>query len=140
MQPIITGNQFQLQMNAKFNKDLSSALANISNVRGKEELVYRYIMDIGSLFQQKLYNMQDGNLMGLYSDYDTFKKHFIKYWKNALGFSREDLDELKDIFDEELSSQESCKNRPITSVFFENDKALTIEDCLNAVYEVMKMA
>ncbi|MCM1499617.1 MAG: hypothetical protein NC124_14220 [Clostridium sp.] len=84
------------------------------------------------------YGMQD-NPMGLYSDYDSFKKHFVRYWKNALDLSREDSDAVKDIFDEEISTQESCKKLAVTSVFFENGKALTIKDCLNAIYEVLKM-
>ncbi len=137
-QYFIAGNQFQNHMWAKFNVDVSSASANMSNVRGKEKLVYEYVRDIASLFQPVRYGLQD-NPMGLYSDYDSFKKHFVRYWKNALDISRADLDELRDIFDEEVSSQENCKNKAVTSVFFENGKALTIEDCLNAVYEVLKM-
>lgn len=138
-QYIITGNLYQNQMCTKFNLDVSSASANMSNVRGRENLVYEYIRDIASLFQPIRYGLQD-NPMGIYSDYDTFKKHFVRYWKNALDISRADLDEIRDIFDEEMSSQESCKNRAVISVFFENGKALTIEDCLNAIYEVLKIA
>ena len=85
------------------------------------------------------YGLQD-DPMGLYSDYESFKKHFVRYWKNALDISRADLDEVRDIFDDVLSTQESCKNRAVTSVFFENGKALTIEDCLEAIYEVLKIA
>ncbi len=137
-QYFIAGNQFQNHMWAKFNVDVNSASANMSNVRGKEKLVYEYVRDIASLFQPVRYGLQD-NPMGLYSDYDSFKKHFVRYWKNALDISRADLDEIRDIFDEEVSSQENCKNRIVTSVFFDNGKALTIEDCLNAIYEVLKM-
>lgn len=139
MQYISTTNPFQNQMCTKFNLDLNSASAIMANVRGRENLVYDYIRDIASLFQPIRYGLQE-NPMGLYSDYDVFKKHFIKYWKNALDISRADLDELRDIFDEDMSSQESCKNRSVISVYFENGKALTVEDCLSAVYEVMKMA
>lgn len=138
-QYIITGNLFQNQMCTKFNLDVSSSSANMSNVRGRENLVYEYIRDIASLFQPIRYGLQE-NPMGIYSDYDTFKKHFVRYWKNALDISRADLDEIRDIFDEEMSSQESCKNRTVISVFFDNGKALTVEDCLNAIYEVLKMA
>ena len=137
-QYFIAGNQFQRHMWTKFNLDITSASANMSNVRGKETLVYEYIRDIASLFQPMRYGLQD-NPMGLYSDYESFKKHFVRYWKNALDISRADLDEIKDIFDDEVSTQEQCKNRVVTSVFFENGKALTIEDCLNAIYEVMKI-
>ena len=132
------GNQFQNQMSTKFSLDVNSASANMENVRGREALVYEYIRDIASLFQPVRYGSE--NPMGLYSDYDSFKKHFVRYWKNALDISRSDLDEIRDIFDEEMSSQESCKNRAVISVFFENGKALTVEDCLNAVYEVLKIA
>jgi len=135
----MAGNQFQNHMWTKFNLDITSASANMSNVKGKEELVYEYVRDISSLFQPVRYGLQD-NPMGLYSDYESFKKHFVRYWKNALDISRADLEEVRDIFDDEVSTQESCKNRAVTSVFFENGKALTIEDCLNAIYEVLKIA
>ena len=138
-QYFITGNQFQSHMWMKFNLDITSASVNMSNVRGKEKLVYEYVRDIASLFQPMRYGLQD-NPMGLYSDYESFKKHFVRYWKNALDISRADLDEVRNIFDDVLSTQESCKNRAVTSVFFENGKALTIEDCLEAIYEVLKIA
>jgi hypothetical protein len=134
----MAGNQFQNHIWTKFNFDITSASANMSNVKGKEKLVYEYVRDISSLFQPVRYGLQD-NPMGLYSDYESFKKHFVRYWKNALDISRADLDEVRDIFDDEVSTQESCKNRAVTSVFFENGKALTIEDCLNAIYEVLKI-
>ena len=133
----IIGNQFQNQMSTKFSLDVNSASANMENVRGREALVYEYIRDIASLFQPVRYGSE--NPMGLYSDYDSFKKHFVRYWKRALDISQTDLDGIRDIFDNELSNQESCKKRPITSVFFENGKALTIEDCLNAIYEVLEI-
>lgn len=139
MQQFFTaGNQFQNHMLVQFNQDIDSASANMANVRGRENLVYDYIRDIFFLFQTVNYRRLE-NPSGLYADYDCFKEHFVKYWENALDISKADLDEIRDIFDEELSAQESCKNRPITSVFFEDGKALTIKDCLNAIYEVLKM-
>ena len=136
--PII-GNHFQTHMRAKFDLDVTSALANMSNVRGREDLVYEYIRDIASLFQPVRYGLQD-NPMGLYSDYESFKKHFVRYWRNALDISRADSDKISEMFDDELTTQESCKNRVVTAVFFENGKALTIEDCLYAIYEVLRIA
>ena len=136
--PII-GNYFQTHMRAKFDLDVTSALANMSNVRGREDLVYEYIRDIASLFQPVRYGLQD-NPMGLYSDYESFKKHFVRYWRNALDISRADSDKISEMFDDELTTQESCKNRVVTAVFVENGKALTIEDCLYAIYEVLKIA
>ena len=136
--PII-GNHFQTHMRAKFDLDVTSALANMSNVRGREDLVYEYIRDIASLFQPVRYGLQD-NPMGLYSDYESFKKHFVRYWRNALDISRADSDKISEMFDDELTTQESCKNRVVTAVFFENGKALTIEVCLYAIYEVLKIA
>ena len=112
----IIGNQFQNQMSTKFSLDVNSASANMENVRGREALVYEYIRDIASLFQPVRYGSE--NPMGLYSDYDSFKKHFVRYWKNALDISRSDLDEIRDIFEEEMDSQESCKKRAVISVFF----------------------
>ena len=120
MQQYVSGNQFQIQMCTKFNMDVNTSLINMSSVRGRENLVYGYIRDIGSLFQLPQYNLKDGNPMGFYSDYD--------------------LNDLKDIYDEEVSSQESCRNTGAMSVFFENGEALTIDDCLNMIYEVLKMA
>ena len=140
MQQYVSGNQFQIQMCTKFNMYVNTSLINMSSVRGRENLVYGYIRDIGSLFQLPQYNLKDGNPMGFYSDYDSFKKHFVRYWKNALNISKEDLNDLKDIYDEEVSSQESCRNTGAMSVFFENGEALTIDDCLNMIYEVLKMA
>lgn len=130
------GNQFQNQMKTKFELDVRSSSANMSKIRGKEGVIYEYIRDISSLFQPPRYDL--GNPMGMYSDYDSFKKHFVRYWKNTLDLSRDDMDDIRDIFDEEISSQESCKNRAVMSVYFENGKALTIEDCLSAIYEVLK--
>lgn len=135
------GNQFQTHMRTKFDLDITSESANMSNVRDRKNLVYEYIRDIASLFQPTRYGWQDNpNPMGLYSGYESFKKHFVRYWRDALDISREDLDEIRDIFDDEVSTQESCKNQTVTSVFFENGKALTIEDCLHAIYEVLKIA
>ena len=132
----IAGNQFQTHMLAQFNKDVNSAAANMSNVRGKEDLVYDYIRDIFSLFQPVDYRRME-NPSGFYADHDSFRKHFVRYWKRALDISKADLDKISDIFDDELSTQESCKNRPVMSVFFEDGKALKTEDCLNAIYEVL---
>lgn len=136
-QYFVAGNQFQNQMWTKFGLDVRSASANMSKIRGKDDLIYEYIKDITSLFPAPRYGL--GNPIGLYSDYDSFKKHFVRYWKNALDLSRDDMDEIRDIFDEEISSQESCKNRAVISVYFENGQALTVEDCLSAIYEVLKM-
>ena len=132
----IPGNQFQSYMQVKFNADLNSTLKVISHVRGKEALVYGYISEIADLFQPVNYVL--GNPSGLYSDYESFRRYFVKYWRNALDIPREDSDELKDIFDEGVSSQKSCKNGDASSELFENGKRLTATDCLNAIYEVFQ--
>lgn len=137
-QYFITGNQFQRHMWTKFDLDITSASVNMSNVRGKEKLVYEYVRDIASLFQPMRYGLQD-NPMGLYSDYESFKKHFVRYWKNALDISRADLDEVRNIFDDVYPLRRVAKSGCHISVF-ENGKALTIEDCLEAIYEVLKIA
>lgn len=133
----IVGNQFQSFMQVKFDVDLNSELAIMSHIKGNEELVYGYIRDIAVLFQPIRYGLD--NPMGLYSDYNSYRKHFIKYWRNAIGISREESDKLGNIFDEEVSKQENCKNRAVASVFFEDGKALAADDCLNAIYEVLRM-
>lgn len=138
LQRVMIGNQFQTYMWAKFQKDFISPMAVMANVKGKEDLVFEYISDVATLFQPVKYG--GNNPLGLYSDYDSFKKRFVRYWSNALNISREDADKLGDIFDEEISSQESCKKRTVASVFFGNDKALAADDCLDAIYEVMKIS
>ena len=97
------GNHFQTHMRTKFDLDVTSASANMSNVRGRENLVYEYIRDIASLFQPVRYGLQD-NPMGLYSDYESFKKHFVRYWRNALDISRADSDKTSEMFDDELTT------------------------------------
>ena len=136
-QRTMIGNQFQTYMWAKFQKDFTSSMAVMANVKGKEDLVFEYISDMATLFQPVKYD--NNNPLGLYSDYSSFKKRFVRYWSNALDISKEDADKLRDIFEEEISSQESCKKRIVVSVFFENDKALTADDCLDAICEVMKI-
>lgn len=70
-QYFIVGNQFQNHMWTKFSLDITSASANMSNVKGKENLIYEYVRDIASLFQPVRFGLQD-NPMGLYSDYESF--------------------------------------------------------------------
>lgn len=140
MQYSIIGNQFQLHMQEKFKMDMNLLPAIKSSIRGRENLVYSYIIDIASLIQHNMYGFGE-NPRGFYSDYDAFAKHFVRYWRNALNLPREDSDKLRAVFDEQLSNTVSCKNQNAISVFFVNsDKALTVEDCLYAVYEVLKMA
>ena len=131
-------NQFQNGMALKFDKDIYSMSASMPYVRGRESLVNNYITDIASLFQPAFHNIS-GNSFWLRADYDTFKKHFVRYWRNALGLSIEDSEKLKAIFDEEILAYEKAMKRVTASVFFEDDKAITVDDCLNAVYEVLRM-
>ena len=137
-QNFIIGNGFQRHMNAKFNVDINSASSTMANVRGKENFVYEYINKLASIFQPVRYGTE--NPSGLYADYNTFKRDFVRYWRNALDIPRPDSKELEEIFDDAVTTQESCRNINTTSVFFENGKALSIDDCLYAIYEVFKMA
>lgn len=137
-QGVVFGNAFQRYVSAKFGVDMNSASAAMANVRGKESLVYEYINNMSSIFQPVKYGSENPN--GLYADYNLFKRDFVRYWKNALDISRDDLGELEDIFDDAVTTQESCRNRATIAVFFDNGKALTAEDCLYAVYDVLKMA
>lgn len=139
MQQSIIGNQFQNHMSAKFNIDLYSSSAIMANVRGKEALVMEYINNIGACFQPTRFDVY-GNPNGLYADYATFKKDFVGYWRRALDIARTEAQELEDIFDEAVISQEKYRNRTTTSVFFEDGNALTIDDCLYAIYDVLGLA
>lgn len=136
-QGVIFGNAFQRYMGAKFGVDIYSTSAVMANVRGKENLVYDYINNMSSVFQSVKYGSENPN--GLYADCNSFKKDFMRYWKNALDISRDDLGELEDIFDDAITTQESCRNRAAMAVFFEDGKALIAEDCLYAIYDVLKM-
>lgn len=136
-QEFIIGNQFQTYMGAKFKVDLNSISAAMANVKGKESLVYGYINNLASVFQMVKYGGLNPN--GLYADYNIFKKDFVRYWRKALGISKEDSVKIEKIFEDAVTTQESCKKRTGMSVFFENDKALVAEDCLFAIYDVMEM-
>lgn len=107
-QYVMWGNQFQNQMWIKFNRDIGSMSARIVNTRERENLVYEYINSMGTILPAANYSFGK-NMSGLYGDHEAFKKHFVRYWRNALNFSREESEKLKDIFDGELSSQESCE-------------------------------
>lgn len=136
-QGVIFGNSFQRYMGAKFGVDIYSTSAVMANVRGKENLVYDYINNMSSVFQSVKYGSE--NPIGLYADCNSFKKDFMRYWKNALDISRDDLGELEDIFDDAITTQENCRNCAAMAVFFEDGKALIAEDCLYAIYDVLKM-
>lgn len=136
-QGIVFGNAFQRYVGAKFGVDINSTSAVMANVKGKENLVYDYINNMASVFQVVKYGLENPN--GLYADYNSFKKDFVRYWKNALDISRDELGELEDIFDDAVTTQESCRNRAAVAVFFEDGKALIAEDCLYAIYDVLKM-
>lgn len=56
-----------------------------------------------------------------------------------MHFSRNDLKELENIFDDAITTRESCRNRVAMAVFFEDGKALVAEDFLFAIYDVLKM-
>lgn len=138
MQQNILKNQFQSYMEAKFFEALSSASAIMSNVRGKENLVYEYINKMGACIQQPKYDMH-GNPNGLYADYALFKRDFVGYWRRALGLSIADTQQLEVIFDNAVISQEQCKKLATISLYFENGSALTVDDCLTAIYDVMEL-
>ncbi len=134
----IIGNQFQTYMGTKFKVDINSISASMANVKEKESLVYEYINNLASVFQMVKYG--GDNPSGLYADYNIFKKDFVRYWRKALRISKEDFVKIEQIFDDAVTTQESCKKRTVMAVFFENDKALVAEDCLYAIYDVMEMA
>lgn len=133
----IMGNQFQMYMGTKFNVDINSASVSMANVKGKENLVYEYINNMTSVFQMVNYGGENPN--GLYANFNVFKKDFVGYWRNVLGISKGDSEKIEDVFDDAITTQESCKNRTAIAVFFENGKALVAEDCLYAIYDVMEM-
>ena len=141
MYQIIAGNMFQNHMCAKFNMDVTMATSTQANVRGKEKLVYEYMNNLYSCFQPAPLSFDvNGNPHRLYADYATFKKDFVRYWRRALDKTRADESEIEGIFDDAITTQEQCRKRNTTYVFFEDGKALTIDDCLRAIYDVLELA
>ena len=139
MQHITTGSQFQMQVGTIFNGDILSNSASMSNVRGKENLVYEYINKMGSCIQQSMRFDVNGNPSRLYADYSNFKDNFVQYWRRALDIARTDKQQLEEILDEAVISQEQSKKLNTTSIYFEDGNALTAEGCLNAIYDVLEI-
>lgn len=140
MQYITTGSQFQIYMGTIFNRDILSDSAGMSNVRGKEKLVYEYINKMGACIQQPMRFDAYGNPSGLYADYSVFKDYFVKYWRRALDIARTDKQQLEEILDEAVIKQEQSKKLNNTiSIYFEDGNALTAEGCLNAIYDVFEI-
>lgn len=139
MQKNIIGNLFQNHMWIKFNQDLYSTSAIMSKVRGNEDLVYEYINEMGLYIQNIMKIDIDRNPYDLYADYITFQNEFVGYWRRALNIPRTEMQELKDIFDEVVISQDRCRNLNATVVFFENGNAIAVDACLKAVYDVLTL-
>ena len=128
-----------MYMGTIFNGDILSNSASMSNVRGKENLVYEYINKMGSCIQQPLRFDVNGNPSGLYADYSNFKDYFVKYWRRALDIARTDKQQLEEILDEAVISQEQSKKLNTIAIYFEDGNALTAEECLNAIYDVLEI-
>lgn len=126
-QRFIAGNRFQTHMNTKFNLDLNSMSAAMQRVKGKEDLVYEYIMAIATNFRAPNYNE---NPSEFYADYSVYKKDFVNYWRRALGIAKTDSQQIEGIFDDALITQEQSKGLATVTVLFENGQALTVENCL----------
>lgn len=135
-QRFIAGNRFQTYMNTKYNLDLGSASAAIQRVKGKEDLVYEYIMAIASNFRAPHYNE---NPSDFYADYSVLKKDFVSYWRRALDIEKKDSQQIEEIFDDALITQEQSTGLATVKVFFENGQALTAENCLYAIYDVLDL-
>lgn len=140
MQYINTGNQFQREMGILFNRDILSNSTSVTSVIDKENLVYEYINKLGVCIQQQMVYVANGNPSGLYADYSNFKNHFVKYWRRALSIARENEQQLENILNEAVISQEQSKNLNITVIYFENGNVLTTEDCLSAIYDVLEIS
>lgn len=135
-QRFIAGNRFQTHMNTKFNLDLGTASAAMQKVKGKEDLVYEYIMAIASIFRAPHYNE---NPSDFYADYSVLKKDFVNYWRRALDIEKTDSQQIEEIFDDALITQEQSSGLATVKVLFENGQALTVEHCLYAIYDVLAL-
>ena len=135
-QRFIAGNRFQTHMNTKFNLDLNSALTSMQKVKGKEDLVYEYIIAIASIFRAPSYNE---NPSDFYANYSVYKKDFVSYWRRALDIAKADSQQIEEIFDDALITQEQSKGLATVKILFENGQALTAENCLYAIYDVLEL-
>lgn len=135
-QRFIAGNRFQTHMNTKFNLDLNSVSVAMQRVKGKEDLVYEYIMAMASNFRVPNYNE---NPSDFYADYNLFKKDFVNYWRRVLDIAKTDSQQIEEIFDDVLITQEQSQGLATVKVLFENGQALTAEDCLYAIYDVLEL-
>lgn len=135
-QRFIAGNRFQTHMNTKFNLDLNSASATMQKIKGKEDLVYEYIMAIASIFRAPNYNESPSDF---YADYSMYKKDFVNYWRRALDIAKADSQQIEEIFDDALITQEQSKGLATVKILFENGQALTAENCLYAIYDVLDL-
>lgn len=126
--------KFQERMRSKLNSDFLSKKAIMQNVTGREDMVKKFILD---LYGNDLVEFKCDKV-GVYlsANYDEYKKHFIKFWRQALDISRDNIGELNDIFDEELVAFEKCKDYE-WAVVFENGMTISADDLLDAVYEVL---
>ena len=135
-QRFIAGNRFQTHMNTKFNLDLNSTSVTMQRVNGKKDLVYEHIMAIASNFRAPHYNE---NPSDFYADYSMLKKDFVNYWRRALGIAKTDSQQIEEIFDDALITQEQSNGLATVKVLFENGQALTVENCLYAIYDVLEL-
>ena len=135
-QRFTAGNRFQTHMNTKFNLDINSTSVRMQGVNGKEDLVYEYIMAIAPNFRAPHYNEDPSDF---YADYSLFKKDFINYWRRALGIAKADSQQIEEIFDDVLITQEQSRGLATVKVLFENGQVLTAENCLYAIYDVLEL-
>lgn len=124
--------QFQVRMRTKLSYDLLSTKAIMQNVIGREDLVKEYIIDLGNVIVPFDYDSQ--TLAA--ANYEEFRKHFVKFWRQALDIPRDSINELKDIFDDELVNLFRCKDAAL-AVIFDTKMTISADDLLDAVYEVL---
>ena len=135
-QRFIAGNRFQTQMNAKFSLDLNSVSVAMQKVKGREDLVYEYIVAIASNFRAPHYNE---NPSDFYADYSVYKKDFVNYWRRTLDIGKTDSQQIEEIFDDALITQEQSSGLATVKVLFENGQVLTVDNCLYAIYDVLEL-
>lgn len=130
-------NTFQMNLLIKCNYRMSQMMYDNTLFSRYQYLFREFIDDIGDLVRTD-YRYGCGNPSGLYSDYALFKRRFVSFWSRRLYIADNDKQELEAMFDSILIPQDCCRNINATTVFFDNGLALSVDECMNAMCDVIE--
>lgn len=139
-QNMLAGNAYQDCMRELFDRDLVYAVVPIPQIWGREYLVYSYISRLGQCFEDMEYRTLALSPYVIYTSLAAFKKNFVTFWSNVLDieYSKELL--IERVLDKRIVDKQLVRHIPQASLVFDNGGALTAQDCLNAIYDLMDRA